>query len=74
MRFQVSDVVPPPLPIPFQTWVISALLVEVLAIIVGTIVLIAFRIEKKKALLASSVSVAVSFLAGMITWLLLGVI
>ncbi len=74
MIFGVSDVIPPPAPIPFQTWVISALLVEALAIIVGTIVLIAFRIEKKKALLVSSVSTIVSFTAGMITWLLLGAI
>jgi len=74
MRFGISDVVPPPNAIPFQTWVASALLVEVLAIIVGTIVLIAFRIEKKKALLASSISVIVSFFAGMVTWYLLGVI
>lgn len=74
MRFQVSDIIPPPPPIPFQTWVVSALLVEVLAIIVGTIVLTVFKIEKKKAPLASSTSVIVSFFAGMITWLLLGVI
>jgi hypothetical protein len=74
MMFGISDVIPPPNPIPFQTWVASALLVEVLAIIVGTIVLIAFRIEKKKALLASSVSVIVSFFAGMVTRYLLGVI
>ena len=74
MLFGVSDIVPPPAPIPFQTWLVSALLVEALAIIVGTIILIAFRIEKKKALLTSSVSVIVSFIAGMITWLFLGVI
>ena len=74
MMFGISYVIPPPYPIPFQTWVASALLVEVLAIIVGTIVLIAFRIEKKKALVASSISVIVSFFAGMVTWFLLGVI
>ena len=74
MMFGISDVIPPPNPVRCQTWVASALLVEVLAIIVGTIVLIAFRIEKKKALLASSISVIVSFFAGMVTWFLLGVI
>jgi len=74
MRFEVSDHPPPLNPIPFQTWIISVSLVEVLAIIVGMLVLTAFGIEKKKALLASSVSVTVSFLLGVTVWLLLGVI
>jgi len=51
MRFQVSDIAPPPLPIQFQTWIICVLLVEVLAIIVGTLVLIAFRKEKGTSIL-----------------------